>query len=870
MGVLCFRMIGIRLSGAVRLAYLRSLFSQPVKVIDTLPSGQITATVTAKANELQLGISEKLGQFIQASALMIGSIAVSFRYSWLLTLVTSGVLVFIVLVQVILQPLNRKRSEKIDGATAKATAIASEALSSIRMIVACGAEDRILARHGHWTDEARRQEHRFSPLVSLQFSPLIFAVYSNTTLTFWFGIHEYLNGQIANVGTIVVVLMSILSIFSSIGQLIAPLELVSRASRAAVDFFTLIDRTHHHPPGLCDAQRLANLDITFKNVHFAYPSRPQVKVLNGLDVSFESGKVTAIVGPSGSGKSTIVGLIQKWYSLREQNEAISDLAEATQDGNIELRGLEAPLIRLEGNVCVGDTDLEEVETKSWRRNIGLVAQTPFLFNDTIRNNVLFGLQGSQWEHADQQTKERMLKEACKEAYADEFISRLPQGYDTAVGDVGIKLSGGQRQRLAIARSIIKNPSILILDEATSAMDVQSEQIVQAALDRVSQTRTTIIIAHRLSTIKKADKIVVMKSGQVVEQGTHEALVNNKGAYSELVNAQRLSMHGTEVMETASSSFPISGPFADDSTTNLIHDMDSQLSLSIPWSPSAYEGSVGMVEKPIVEQKRLGLFHGLGLLIGEQKHLAPLYAMTLIGAMIAGAGLPVQSYVAANFINVFLRPKQDLVHEGNRWALYSFILALAVGAGYAIIGYSGSEVSASILRKYRQEYFENIIRQQIPFFDDERHPAGTLVGRLTNDTVQLQQLLGLNMIVVLVGFFNVVGCIALSFAFGWRLALVNLAFSFPLCILAGFFRLRFERKLEEMYANVFAESSKFAAESISNYRTVISLTMEQAITERYDVLLQQHARTAFYQSLYSTFTIAFGDSIALATQALLSW
>jgi ABC-type multidrug transport system fused ATPase/permease subunit len=197
-------MIGIRLSGSVRLAYLRALFSQPVKVIDTLPSGQITATVTARANELQLGISEKLGQFIQASALIIGSIAVSFRFSWVLTLVTSGVLVFIILIQAILLPLNRKRSTNVDGATAKATTIASEALGSIRMIVACGAEDRILARHQHWIDEARRQEHRFSPLVSLQFSPLIFVIYSNTTLTFWFGIHEYLKGQIAQVGTIVV------------------------------------------------------------------------------------------------------------------------------------------------------------------------------------------------------------------------------------------------------------------------------------------------------------------------------------------------------------------------------------------------------------------------------------------------------------------------------------------------------------------------------------------------------------------------------------------------------------------------------------------------------------------------------------------
>jgi ABC-type multidrug transport system fused ATPase/permease subunit len=222
------------------------------------------------------------------------------------------------------------------------------------------------------------------------------------------------------------VLMCILSIFASIGQLIAPLEMVSRASKAAGDFFTLIDSTHHHPPDLLDAQPLANLAISLKNVHFAYPSRPQVKILDGLNVSFEAGKVTAIVGPSGSGKSTVVGLIQKWYNLTQQNVVISDAVEGTQDGSIELSELEPPLVTLKGNICIGDIDLEEVETKSWRCKVGLVAQTPFLFNDTIRNNVLFGLQGSQWEHADQPTKEMLLKEACKEAYADEFISQLPQ------------------------------------------------------------------------------------------------------------------------------------------------------------------------------------------------------------------------------------------------------------------------------------------------------------------------------------------------------------------------------------------------------------------------------------------------------------
>lgn len=172
-------------------------------------------------------------------------------------------------------------------------------------------------------------------------------------------------------------------------------------------------------------------------------------------------------------------------------------------------------------------------------------QEPALFNDTIQKNLEYGLVGTEWEFQSSHVKKKLVRQACKEAFADEFISRLPMGYNTIVGDAGIKLSGGQRQRLSIARSIIKKPSVLILDEATSAIDVRSEKIVQKALDAVSRGRTTITIAHRLSTIMKADNIVVLQKGQVVEQGTHQQLLSGgRGIYRSLVEAQQLTLSST--------------------------------------------------------------------------------------------------------------------------------------------------------------------------------------------------------------------------------------------------------------------------------------------------------------------------------------
>ena len=268
-------------------------------------------------------------------------------------------------------------------------------------------------------------------------------------------------------------------------------------------------------------------EIILEGVKFSYPSRPTVQVVKGLNIKFEAGKTAALVGASGSGKSTIVSLVERFY----------DPTEGT--------------VKLDGH------NLKDLNVRWLRNQIGLVSQEPTLFATTIKSNVAHGLIGTKHEHASEEEKDALIKEACIKANADGFITKLPLGYDTMVGERGFLLSGGQKQRVAIARAIVSDPRILLLDEATSALDTQSEGIVQDALDKAAAGalrnidlhdctrspiftgRTTITIAHRLSTVKDADIIYVMGDGQVIESGTHDELLAKEGAYSRLVLAQKL-------------------------------------------------------------------------------------------------------------------------------------------------------------------------------------------------------------------------------------------------------------------------------------------------------------------------------------------
>ncbi|KAJ2997695.1 hypothetical protein NUW58_g580 [Xylaria curta] len=869
-----YRMIGIRMSAAIRLDYLRCLFGQTIHVLDSMPPGSAAGTITTTANTLQLGISEKLGTLIEWSATIIAAIIIAFIYSWSQALVTSSVILFIGLSLSVLLPFILKGTTRTNKAETKSSSIASEAFSSIRMVTACGAEERMAKRFAVWVMAAKRHGQKTSPFLAIQFSVVFFSIFATFGLSFWFGTKTYAEGRIGDVGTITVVLFSVFILVFSLERVATPLIAIGKAVVAACEFFVVIDAPRPEPGTLREPDVSATNDIVFKDVDFAYPSRPHVKVLDQLNLTVEAGKLTAIVGPSGSGKSTIVGLVERWYTLHDQHiiaKAIdkekkkkeekkknkkkkSNSDESDDEEPSTEPEATGPIIELKGSISTCGHELDEINLKWWRSQIGLVQQEPFLFNDSIYNNVAYGLIGSDMESETEDRKRELVKEACKEAFADEFIDRLPDGYDTLVGDSGTKLSGGQRQRICIARAIIKRPKILILDEATSAIDVRGERIVQAALDRVSQGRTTITIAHRLSTIKKADTIVVLKKGQVVEKGSHESLLqNDKGVYYGLVHAQQISL----------------GEPTDASDSEDPEEENLGAILSREKSAAASDAA----DQPKVEGwKNRGLFGSFGRLLYEQRSYFPAYIIIIIAAAGAGSGSPLQAWLFAKVIDVFtlIGELPKFTSEANFWSLIWVILGIGVGISYFVLTFVATNVAYHVSSTYRQQYFEGILYQKTDFFDDEDNSTGTLTARVGGDPKQLEELLGTNMALVYTSFFTLIGALAIAYAFGWKLALVATTVTVPLGLVAGYYRFKYELEFEKMNNAVFAESSKFAAESIGAFRTVSSLTLEDTITHRYELLLNGHVGTAFRAATWRTLIFAFSDSVGLAVQALIFW
>ncbi|KAF2034262.1 P-loop containing nucleoside triphosphate hydrolase protein [Setomelanomma holmii] len=884
--MLSIRISGLRISAAFRLAYLRALFAQPVSEIDKISPGKVSTRITTSSNTVQLAISQHFSMMFQSLAFTIGLYVVSFVKGWLLTLVASTSLPFILVVYgTIIPPFFKihKITEKYHG---DAASLAFEMFSSVRVVVAFGAEAKLARQHEAILTKAAENERRAAPLLGLMISPSMVAMYGTFAITFWFGIKQVLEGKLPNVGSIVVVLFSVMMAVQNIGRLAGPIIAITKAASAANELFETIDAPSPCVSGLRDPDVNADTAITFKNVAFSYPSRPNVPVLRGLDLDFEAGKVTAIVGPSGSGKSTVVGLVQRWYELlgtiaipvtEKTTEEVSSTSKATakkswfkrqgekKDQNQKLfssnaseqpadKAKEKPVdlgpTTCTGAVKIGGRNLQDVDLKWWRSQIGLVQQEPFLFNDTLYNNVVFGLCGTQYQDLPKEEKMKMVEEACREAYAEEFITRLPDGYETLVGESGIKLSGGQRQRIAIARSIIKQPPILILDEATSAIDVRTERIVQQALDRVSKNRTTIVIAHRLSTIRRADKIVVLRQGQLVEQGTHDELLKLEiGVYRGLVTAQNLTI---DAEEEGMAEAPLQKTSTVDTEKYIEHDTASHTS------------------EQESEFKPTGIVNSFGRLMYEQRHHWALYTIGIIGVLGAGAVYPIQAYIFAKLMNVFTFTGDRLRSEGNFYAGMFGVVAAGVGAAYFIIGIAGHLISVAVKSYYRQEYLSNMIQKRISFFDDTNHSPGSLTSKLSTDCEQLQQLIGTEMSFAFIAVVNLVGSIIIAFVYGWKLTLVGVFSAMPLILVAGYVRVRIEKQFEKDNAKIFEESSQFAAEAVGAFRTVLSLIMEDSITDRYNTLLQGHVKQTFKDAKYGTIVFAASDSVDLACMALAFW
>lgn len=816
----CFTITATRTTRTIRQTYIRSLLRQDISYFDTCTPGSVATSISNNADLIQTGLGEKVGVAFQSMAMLVSAFIIAFTQGWKLTLVTATTLPAAVIGVGITVALDTRQEAKIMGIYSKAAGLVEEALSSIRNVTALGANSKLQKKYDVHLDQAKSFGVKKGPILGIQYSAEFFVMYCAYALAFWYGVKLLMQGEMGDGGKVVTVLFSVVIGTSSLTMIAPAIGDFTKGAAAAKSVLELIDQEPHIDPISEEGKKPESIQgqISVKGVTFAYPARPTMNVLSSVNMEFEAQKTTAIVGASGSGKSTIVALTERWYD--------------PASGSIEL----------------DSDDIKTLNVKWLRSQIGLVQQEPVLFDDTIYNNVAHGLYGTPMDDLPEEEKRKLVRDACTEANADGFIQDLPEGYDTKVGERGGFISGGQKQRVAIARSIIKNPRILLLDEATSALDPKAEGIVQAALDKVSETRTTIMIAHKLSTVKKADKIIVMNQGTVIEQGTHEELLHAEGAYSRLVGTQNLG---------AGDGGDVEGSDKDASESD--HPVTE---LEKSRTVESVAATVKSVAKEEDVSRKLSLFKCLCIVLYERRNLWPLFLCGFIGSVAGGAVFPGQALIFSKAVLVFQYSGQKIRDEADFWALMFFVLAIGTLLAYASIGFFLTVAAFLSSRIYRSEYFAAMLRQDIAFFDIEGNSSGALTSRLSTDPQRLQDTLSSNLGLILIVIVNLVSSCALALAMGWKLALVAIFGCIPALFFAGFMRMRLEMQSQDKNAQMYRESARFASEAVGAIRTVSSLTLEAKVLENYGGKLDFTVKKAYKHIVITMALFGLSDSLDL--------
>lgn len=507
------------IAARLRKKYLESILRQNIAYFDRVGAGEVTTRITGDVNRIQDGISEKIGLMLSGASTFISAYIIGFVKSWRMALILSSVVIALSIIMGTATKFFVVFTNEGTAAYGEASSIAEDVLSSIRNTVAFGSQDRLSRKFDQHLKRSRDAGIKLGITIAIMLGLLWFVIYLGYGLAFWQG-SRYIVSGVETVGALVTVILALLIGSFALGGMTPAMQSVGIAVGAAHKIYEAIDRVPVIDVSAEDqGDRPENFQghIEFNNIKFAYPSRPNVPIMNGFSLTIEPGQTVALVGSSGSGKSTVVGLLERFYSP------------------------------IGGSISFDGRPIESLNIKWLRRQMSLVMQEPTLFSCSIYENICYGLIGTPYEHADDATKRDLIINACKEANAWDFIQTLTEGLDTEVGERGFLMSGGQKQRIAIARALVSQPKILLLDEATSALDTKSEGIVQEALERASKSRTTIVIAHRLSTIRDADKIVVMSKGTIVETGTHAELLELRGGYYELVQAQNI--HGNNMVDS---------------------------------------------------------------------------------------------------------------------------------------------------------------------------------------------------------------------------------------------------------------------------------------------------------------------------------
>ncbi|XP_010274280.1 PREDICTED: ABC transporter B family member 2-like isoform X2 [Nelumbo nucifera] len=498
---LSFGIIGERLTLRVREKMFAAILRNEIGWFDDTnnTSSMLSSRLEADATLLRTIVVDRYSILIMNISMIVTSFIIAFLLNWRITLVIMATYPLIVSGHISEKLFMKGYGGNLNQAYLKANMLAGEAVSNIRTVAAFCSQDTVIDLYARELEEPNKRAFQRGQIAGILYGVSQFFIFSSYGLALWYG-SVLMGKEMASFKSVIKSFMVLIVTALAMGETLALAPDLVKGNQMVASVFEVLDRKTEVVGDVGEEVTKVEGTIELKRVEFSYPSRPDSIIFKDFDLRVRAGNSMALVGASGSGKSSVLSLILRFYDPTY------------------------------GKVMIDGKDIKKLKLKSLRKHIGLVQQEPALFATTIYENILYGKEGAS---------EAEVIEAAKLANAHTFISGLPEGYRTKVGERGVQLSGGQKQRVAIARAVLKDPAILLLDEATSALDVESERIVQQALDRLMKNRTTVVVAHRLSTIQNADQISVIQDGKIIEQGTHFRLIENKdGAYYKLINLQQ--------------------------------------------------------------------------------------------------------------------------------------------------------------------------------------------------------------------------------------------------------------------------------------------------------------------------------------------
>ncbi|GAA5978101.1 hypothetical protein JCM11641_006626 [Rhodosporidiobolus odoratus] len=847
---------GERATRRIRERYLAAILRQNIAFFDKLGPGEITTRIDVDTHLVQEGISDKVPISVQFIAIFFAGFVIALIRNWRLALIMSSIIPCIGIAGAFMNKFISKYKQQQLEATGKGATLAEEVIASVRSAHAFGTQG-MLAKLYDW----RNQETLGVGLISARFNGLglgvfFFIIYSSYGLAFWEGSRLILQGH-ANSGEIVNVFFSVLIAAFSLAQLPPNLQSMAFAQGAATEIFNTIDRVPSIDSASTEGLKPEKVSghIELKDVHFIYPSRPSVKVLHGFNGIFPEGKTTALVGGSGSGKSTIIGILERFYDP------------------------------VEGSVTLDGVELKDLNVKWLRNQIRLVEQMPTLFATSVAGNIEHGLIGSPWESETPEQKRVRVIEAAKLANADGFISALPLGYDTQIGERGMLLSGGQKQRIAIARSIISNPRILLLDEATSALDSASEKVVQLALDRASAGRTTITIAHRLSTIRNADQIIVLTAGHILESAmttsegsAHKLLLRNpEGAYSKLVSAQRFREDATKGDNESIAESETNEDLTDAQIAEMAKHEKPQFE-AIKRAASGRSDASQAIERRkydleaggVHEAKRRGFVYLIGRMYGINRDQWKQYLLGYAAAIGSGCVYPVFGIIFGGMIGVFSQTDRDALRAGGeRYALYCFIVSIVSTIFIIVQTWMFSATAEILSAKLRLGTFKAIMRQDIAFFDKDENSTGHLTANISDWATKVFGLMGQTSGTIIQSCFTLIAGAIIGLVYAPKVGAVGVA-CMPLTLSAGIVRLRVVVLKDKKNKKSHEKSSQMACEAAGAIRTVASLTRENDCSEIYSQQLEEPMRVSNQIALSSNALYSLTQALSFFVIGLIFW